>query len=84
MTLLLHFGDLEMKKIKIDNLGIIAYALAIIVAILGILVWLYNIEFLISHKNVPEILNKPCAILFLMLSLIFFALGSAGQDEENN
>ncbi len=72
-----------MENNNIDLLSLITFALAFIVASIGILVWIYNIEILISNRNVPEMLNKPCAILFLMLAVIFFAVGAAGKEEEN-
>lgn len=69
------------NKNRLDFLSITTYTLAIIVAILGLLVWMYNIVFLIPNKSVPEILNKPCAILFFMLAVIFFAVGSTCKEE---
>ena len=72
-----------MKNIKIDIFSLFAYSLAIIIAIFGLLVWFYDIEILIPNRAVPDMLNKPCSILFFMLALIFFAVGSASSEEEN-
>lgn len=69
---------------SIDYFSIMTYALALFVASLGLLVWIYDIEFLIPNKTVPVVLNKPCAILFLMLAVIFFAVGSAGLEDESD
>lgn len=57
-------------------IGYISYTIASILTILAILIWKFGFEFVFLKRILfKQQLDIPCAILFVMIAIMFFALG---------
>ena len=56
------------------------HVIAIVLMIFGIFIWHFSLSTVLSNKRVPAILDAPCLFSFLLLGVIFLALGFSVQE----
>jgi len=58
------------------------YAVAAVLFVFALAVWRFSLATLLSNQRVPPILDAPCLFTFLLLGVIFLALGFSVRELE--
>jgi len=58
------------------------YAIAGVLFVFGLMIWQYSLATVLSNQRIPSILDAPCFFTFLLLGVIFLALGFSVREIE--
>ena len=58
------------------------YAIAGTLFVFGLMIWHYSLASVLSNQRIPSILDAPCFFTFLLLGVIFLALGFSVRELE--
>lgn len=58
------------------------YAIAGVLFVFGLMIWQYSLATVLSNQRIPSILDAPCFFTFLLLGVIFLALGFSVRELE--